>query len=48
MKYDHYNFIREIGTYVRDDNSGYPVDANNHAMDEFRYSVNYFYQKYGR
>ncbi|APX72873.1 PBSX family phage terminase large subunit [Companilactobacillus allii] len=48
MKYDHYNFNREIGTYVRDDTSGYPVDANNHAMDEFRYSVNYFYQKYGR
>jgi len=48
MKYDHYHFIREIGTYVRDDKSGYPVDANNHSMDEGRYSVNYFYQKYGR
>ena len=48
MKYDHYNFIREIGTYVRDDKSGYPVDANNHSMDEGRYSVNYFYQKYCR
>lgn len=48
QKYDHYNFIREIGTYVRDDKSGYPVDANNHSMDEGRYSVNYFYQKYCR
>lgn len=48
IKYDHYNFIREIGTYVRDDTSGYPVDVNNHAMDELRYSVNYFYQRYGR
>lgn len=46
--YDHYNFLKEIGTYVRDDNTGFPVDANNHAMDEFRYSVNYFNSHYRR
>lgn len=44
-KYDHYNFIKEVGMYVRDDN-GNPVDDFNHAMDEFRYSVNYFYKRY--
>lgn len=44
-KYDHYHFIKEIGLYVRDDN-GKPVDANNHAMDEARYSCNYFYRHY--
>ncbi|BBN97491.1 PBSX family phage terminase large subunit [Sporolactobacillus terrae] len=46
-RYDHYHFIKEIGLYVRDDN-GKPVDKNNHAMDELRYSVNYFYKKYVR
>lgn len=44
-KYDHYNFIKEIGMYVRNDN-GLPVDDYNHAMDEFRYSINYFYRRY--
>lgn len=44
-KYDHYDFIKEIGMYVRDDN-GNPIDDWNHAMDEFRYSVNYFYRRY--
>lgn len=44
-EYDHYHFIKEIGLYVRDDN-GKPVDEHNHAMDEFRYSVNYFYKRY--
>lgn len=43
--YDHYHFLQEVGLYVRDDN-GKPVDANNHCMDEFRYSINYFYKKY--
>lgn len=44
-KYDHYNFIKEVGMYARDDN-GKPIDDFNHAMDEFRYSVNYFYKRY--
>lgn len=44
-KYDHYNFIKEIGMYVRDDN-GKPIDDWNHALDEFRYSINYFYKRY--
>lgn len=43
--YDHYNFIKEMGMYVRND-SGIPVDKNNHAMDEFRYSANYFAKRY--
>lgn len=44
-KYDHYHFLKEIGLYCRDDN-GKPIDANNHAMDEFRYSVNVFAIRY--
>jgi PBSX family phage terminase large subunit len=44
-KYDHYNFIKEVGLYCRDEN-GKPIDDYNHAMDEFRYSVNYFYRRY--
>jgi PBSX family phage terminase large subunit len=44
-KYDHYNFIKEIGMYCREDN-GEPIDDYNHALDEFRYSVNYFYKRY--
>lgn len=44
-KFDHYHFLREIGMYMRDDN-GKPIDDWNHAMDEFRYSVNYFYRRY--
>jgi PBSX family phage terminase large subunit len=44
-RYDHYNFIKEIGMYSRDDN-GKPIDDFNHAMDEFRYAVNYFYKRY--
>lgn len=44
-KYDHYNFIKEVGLYCRDDN-GKPIDEFNHAMDEFRYSNNYFYKNY--
>lgn len=44
-EYDHYDFVKEIGMYVRDDN-GKPIDDFNHAMDEFRYSVNYFYRRY--
>lgn len=43
--YDHYNFIKEIGMYVRDDN-GKPIDDWNHALDEYRYSINYFYRQY--
>jgi PBSX family phage terminase large subunit len=46
IAYDHYHFIKELGMYIRDENSGKPVDANNHAMDEMRYSVNYFYAHY--
>lgn len=44
-KYDHYNFIKEIGMYVRDEN-GKPIDDFNHAMDEARYANNYFYKRY--
>ncbi|NIK12862.1 PBSX family phage terminase large subunit [Alkalibacillus almallahensis] len=44
-EYGHYNFVKEIGMYVRDDN-GNPVDEYNHAMDEFRYSINHFYKDY--
>lgn len=44
-EYDHYNFIKEIGMYTRDAN-GKPIDEYNHAMDEFRYSVNHFYKNY--
>jgi PBSX family phage terminase large subunit len=44
-KYDHYNYIKEVGMYCRDDN-GKPIDDYNHALDEFRYSNNYFYKRY--
>lgn len=44
-KYDHYNFTKEIGMYVRNDN-GLPIDDWNDSMDEFRYSINYFYRRY--
>ncbi|OEH53132.1 terminase [Oceanobacillus sp. E9] len=44
-EYDHYNFIKEIGMYVRDDN-GKPIDDYNHAMDEARYANNHFYHNY--
>lgn len=44
-KYDHYHFIKEIGMYTRDDN-GKPIDEYNDALDEFRYSINYFYRRY--
>lgn len=44
-EYDHYDFIKEIGMYVRDDN-GKPIDDWNHAMDEARYANNYFYRRY--
>ncbi|EUJ51805.1 hypothetical protein [Listeria rocourtiae] len=43
--YDHYNFVKEIGMYVRNDN-GIPVDKSNHALDEARYGVNYFTKTY--
>lgn len=44
-KYDHYNLIKELGMYVRND-GGVPVDKNNHACDEMRYGVNYFTKTY--
>ena len=44
-QYDHYNFVKEIGMYCRDDH-GKPIDEYNDAMDEFRYSINYFYRRY--
>lgn len=44
-KYDHYNLIKEIGMYVRNDN-GLPIDKYNHALDELRYGVNYFTRTY--
>lgn len=43
--HDHYYLLREIGMYVRND-QGYPVDAYNHALDELRYAVNFFFRKY--
>lgn len=43
--YSHYDFLKEIGMYCRDKN-GVPIDAYNHAMDEFRYSINHFYTDY--
>lgn len=43
--YGHYSFLQEIGMYCRDDN-GKPIDLYNHALDEFRYSINYFYPQY--
>lgn len=43
--YGHYSFIQEVGMYCRDGN-GKPMDAWNDALDEFRYSVNYFTREY--
>lgn len=43
--YGHYSFIKEIEGYSRDKN-GKPIDKNNHALDELRYAVNYFYNHY--
>ncbi|MCF6164782.1 PBSX family phage terminase large subunit (plasmid) [Furfurilactobacillus rossiae] len=48
MSYDHYHYIKELGMYVRDETTGKPVDANNHAMDESRYAANYFTKRYKR
>ena len=44
-EHDHYHFLQEVGLYVRD-KDGKPLDANNHCMDEFRYSINYFFKRY--
>lgn len=44
-EYGHYSFIKEIGMYCRDKNKK-PIDAYNHALDEYRYSVNHFYKRY--
>lgn len=44
-RFDHTDFLREIGMYCVD-NNGKPVDAYNHAMDETRYAHNYFYKNY--
>lgn len=44
-KYSHYSFLQEIGMYARDKN-GKAIDDNNHALDEFRYAINYFYTNY--
>lgn len=44
-EYDHYDFLREIGLYVRLD-TGKPIDDYNHSLDELRYSGNYFYKRY--
>ena len=43
--YGHYDFLREISMYCRD-NNGKPIDAYNHAMDEMRYAINHFYTDY--
>ncbi|EHB8375357.1 PBSX family phage terminase large subunit [Listeria monocytogenes] len=45
-QYDNYGWLQEMGMYVRDENSGKPVDKNNHAMDTSRYATNYFYRNY--
>ncbi|EGA6437404.1 PBSX family phage terminase large subunit [Listeria monocytogenes] len=45
-QYDNYGWLQEMGMYVRDENSGKPVDKNNHAMDTSRYATNYFYSNY--
>nr|DAM89294.1 MAG TPA: large terminase [Caudoviricetes sp.] len=44
-RYGHADFLREIGMYCVDEH-GKPVDSYNHAMDDCRYSVNYFYKNY--
>lgn len=44
-RYSHADFLREIGMYCVDER-GKPVDAYNHAMDDCRYSANYFYKNY--
>lgn len=44
-KHGHYHFIKEVGMYARDEH-GKPIDDFNHALDEFRYSNNYFYKRY--
>lgn len=44
-KYGHDNFLREISMYCVDDH-GNPIDMYNHAMDELRYSMNYFVKNY--
>ncbi len=46
-KYGHQDFLREVSLYVVDKH-GEPVDLYNHAMDECRYAVNYFYKQYIR
>jgi PBSX family phage terminase large subunit len=45
-KFDHYDFIKEVGMYCRNETTGKPVDDWNHSMDEFRYAVNYFVRRY--
>lgn len=43
--YSHLHFLREVGMYCVDSH-GNPIDAYNHAMDEFRYSINHFVKQY--
>lgn len=45
-KYGHDAFLKEAGLYVIDPKTKKPVDKYNHAMDDFRYSNNYFYKRY--
>lgn len=44
-KYGVEAYLTEVGLYCVDDN-GNPIDAYNHAMDEARYSSNYFLKSY--
>lgn len=44
-EFDHYNFLRELGMYVRLE-TGKPIDDYNHTLDELRYAGNYFYKRY--
>ena len=43
--FGHDDFLREIGLYCVDAH-GNTVDVYNHAMDELRYAMNYFYKNY--
>ena len=44
-EFGHYNFLQEIGLYCVDAH-GVPIDAHNHAMDELRYGMNYYYKNF--
>ena len=45
-KYGTEPFVKEAGLYCMD-NSGNPVDAYNHCLDQSRYACTYFLKRYG-